>query len=184
MRHCVEIAYRNVLLRPLCREDLEYLRIWRNDPHNSLYLSRIPFITPDMQEKWFLKYLDNNDEMIFAVIETNKLGRIVGSLSLYEFRGKECLFGKILIGDINAHGQKVGENATIAAVKIAFDILNMTKVNLYVYPENAGALKVYKNAGFDIIDTHKDINGKDEYTMTILKEDTVKNAQHKQSPNA
>ena len=166
MDHNYTIEYENVTLRPLKKDDIENLRIWRNDPKNTLYLSKIPFITKEMQDAWFEKYLNNRDELCFAIVENKVLKRIVGSLSLHKFDNNYCYLGKILIGDAEAHGRKVGVNGSIAAARIAFEQLDIETVNLHVFTENFIALKVYKNAGFTIVDKHMTESGKTEYLMT------------------
>lgn len=165
MKHTNEIRYENVLLRPLKEEDIEALRQWRNDESNTVYLNKIPFITPEMQKKWFDTYINNDDEMSFAIIENRDLHRLVGSLSLYHFTSNTCLFGRLLVGDIDAHGRKIGLNATIAATKIAFNQLQLKQVLLYVYKDNFVAYKIYTKAGFITIDEHLDSSGREEYTM-------------------
>ena len=173
MNHSFICDYQNVCLRPLEREDIEFLRNWRNTPENTKYLKQLPYITSVMQQEWYNKYLTDKDEIILAVIETDQLKRLVGSLSLYNIREKECIFGKILIGDPEAHGRKIGANATIAALMIAFNLLNMETVHLYVYADNLKAIKVYNEAGFRISDRHEDRDGKLEYKMTVQKGDWV-----------
>lgn len=171
MIHNYRIDYENVTLRPLDENDIESLRVWRNDPENSQYLSKIPYITPVDQKSWFEKYLLNMDELVFAIIENRDLKRLVGSLSLYHFTPESCLFGKILIGDKEAHGKKTGLNATIAATKIAFEQLRLKHVYLFVYSDHGAALSIYKKAGFSIVDEHRSDNGKWEYTMTKHRRD-------------
>lgn len=167
MNHNYSIKYNNILLRPLLASDVELLRKWRNDEKNSVYLRSIPFITPDMQKKWYEDYLNRNNEVFFAIEAVDLQNRVVGSLSLYDIDSNTCMFGKLLVGDEEAHGKKIGVSATIAAIKIAFDILDLDKVYLYVYANNAPALKAYKEAGFKMIDSHKDCDGNEEYTMAI-----------------
>ena len=166
MEHTNEITYKNVWLRPLKECDIEFLRNWRNNPDNTLYLKKISYITPEMQKKWFEGYINNKDEICFAIIENNELNRLVGSLSLYHFENDECLFGKILIGDVDAHGRKVGLNATLAAIKIAFEQLKMKRVRLFVYADNLVAYKIYSKAGFNVIEEHEDAYGRRELTMS------------------
>lgn len=50
--YCAECG--NVKLRPLIREDIEALRIWRNDKEKTKYLRQIDYITPEMQQAWVL----------------------------------------------------------------------------------------------------------------------------------
>lgn len=169
MEHTNEIFYKNVHLRPLMECDIESLRLWRNNPNNTLYLNKISYITPEMQRKWFEDYISNNDEICFAIIENKELNRLVGSLSLYHFETDECLFGKILVGDRNAHGRKIGLNATVGATKIAFEQLKMSRVKLHVYADNLVAYKIYTKVGFRVIEEHDDTLGRKELLMS--KED-------------
>ena len=113
--------------------------------------------------------------MCFAIVEICDLNRIVGSLCLYDFSQDSCFFGKILVGDEEAHGRKIGLNATKAAVKLAFEQLRMKEIKLYVYSENKCALKVYKKAGFIVLNEHNTEDEKKEYTM-IIRQEEIENA--------
>ena len=124
-------------------------------------------IISKMQKEWFENYLLNPDELAFSISEIKKLHRVVGSLSLYQFAASECFFGKILIGDSDAHGRKVGFHATKAAVEIAFSQLNIKQVYLNVYKNNLPALHIYKAVGFEIENIKSDSCGLVEYTMAL-----------------
>ena len=158
-------TFKNVRIRPLEKDDIERLRVWRNDKDNSVHLSKLPYITEAMQLEWYEKYLNRNDEIVFAIEETVEFNRVVGSLSLYEIKEEECLFGKILIGDADTRGHGIGTNATIAAIEVAIEKLGIHRILLYVYKENESALGAYRHVGFKIIDEHCDSSGKVEYTM-------------------
>lgn len=148
MNHNYTVNYQNVTLLPLTKEHIELLRKWRNDSKNSRFLRSIPFITPEMQENWYETYLANEDELCLVIYENQVLKRVVGSLSLYEFHDKQAEFGKILIGDEEAHGKSVGYHAILAVLKIAFEELKLEKVVLRVYDENIAAKRIYEKAGF------------------------------------
>ena len=148
MKHNYTIKKDNVLLRPLCEDDIEMLRIWRNNPENSKYLRQIGYIDKDQQKKWFENYINNDDEIAFAIVECKELNRLVGSVSLYNFKDNEAEFGKILIGDEEAHGKRIGLNATKAAIEIGFKELNLNRIVLEVNYENVAAIKTYEKAGF------------------------------------
>ena len=168
MKHSYSISYKNVELKPISESELENLRKWRNAPENTKYLRQIPYITSEMQLKWYESYLANNDEMTFAICETEQLGRVVGSLSLYEFSDNSAEFGKILIGDAEAHGRSVGYHATVAALKIAFLSLKLEKIRLHVFADNIPAVKVYQKAGFSTVGECV-TNGMKELSMEITR---------------
>lgn len=173
MIHNYTSKFKNVVLRPLSENDIEYLRVWRNDSNNSKYLRQIPYITPEMQKSWFNNYLNNNDEMCFSIYENEELNRIVGSLSLYEFIGRQAEFGKILIGDPEAHGKSIGCNSILAVLKIAFETLNLKKVVLHVYEENIVAKHIYEKVGF-LKCSSKSVNGMIENYMEFSHCDYLK----------
>lgn len=176
MRHNYKSYYNNVYLRPLSEQDIELLRNWRNNPDNSVFLSKIPYITEQMQKEWYMRYLDNEDEICLAIVEAKELYRVVGSLTLHGFTNESCELGHILIGDKEAHGKKVGVNASIAASQIAFNEKGFEKVYLHVFSANIAACKVYLQAGFKVTDIHLGSDGREEYTMIKLKGDGLLHA--------
>lgn len=169
MKHNYVKSCENVRLRPLCEDDLEHLRLWRNNPENTTYLSPIPFITEDMQLNWYKNNLEDPNEITFAIEELQILNRVVGSLSLYNFNGNCAEFGKILIGDKEAHGKHVGTNALKALLELGFDKLGLHEIYLYVFEENIPAIRVYEKVGFHITEEHDTKQGK-EFAMRINRE--------------
>lgn len=165
MEHVYRREWKNIELRPLEESDIEYLRKWRNDADNTKYLRQIGFITPDQQREWYRSYLADKDELMFAIIEKSDLGRIVGSLALYHFKEREVEFGKILVGDPEAHGKSVGFHAVQAALDIAFDDLAKQKVKLRVFRDNLPAVKIYKKAGFEVVSESLHPDGLCEFVM-------------------
>jgi RimJ/RimL family protein N-acetyltransferase len=172
MNHEISLANKDVCLRPLAHDDIEQLRVWRNAPENSRFLRQIPYITPEMQETWFREYLSDPDTYTWAIDETRELNRLVGSVSLYHFAddirrtgipvhdlslkkdagGKAavsaCEFGRLMVGDPEAHGRKIGLAATALCVDIAFGILGAELTYLSVSKENIPAYKIYRETGF------------------------------------
>ena len=157
MVHNLSLSVSNVTLRQLEERDIERLRVWRNDPNNSKYLRKIGYITEEMQQNWFKNYLTNGDEVAFAIVETRFIREVVGSVSLYNFSEKKAEFGKILIGNKQAHGKQIGYKSTIAALKIAFDFLNLEEVFLECNNSNHPAIRVYEQAGFVLSEIVGDI---------------------------
>ena len=75
MNHKLEARYSDTYLRPLKEEDLENLRVWRNDKESSHYLRKLGYITPEMQLRWYESYIKDSSEIIFAIVETSDLHR-------------------------------------------------------------------------------------------------------------
>lgn len=151
MDHNICARYKNVMLRPLVHEDIENLRVWRNDRQATRFLRQIGHITPEMQEKWFESYLRKQTELTFAIVETDMLYRIVGSVSLYDIADKQAEFGRIQVGDPNAHGRGIGKAATILTLAVAFERLKLERVYASVHRDNLAAYSSYMKVGFKVI---------------------------------
>lgn len=154
-----EAVYKNVRIRPLEHEDIEKLRVWRNDKEKTKFLRDIGIITPQMQNRWFENYLKRSDEVIFAIEEIRELNRVVGSLSLYDFIDDIAEIGKIQIGDTQANGKGIGRVSLVMAMLIGFQKLGLNKIIASVNPENVSAYKNDIKIGFEICGQHDFMNG-------------------------
>lgn len=170
MKHNFIREYKNIRIRAVNESDLELLRKWRNNKKNTKFLSKIPFITKEMQQNWYRKMELQEDEYVFAIDEIIELKRCVGSFSLYNFSDNKVEFGRILIGDDMAHGKKVAVNSMIASINLSFQIFDVEKVILHVYKANEIAIKVYEQVGFLIKEQYNTENG-----IELLMEITKKN---------
>ena len=168
MKHNYSGTYENIYIRQLKNDDLESLRIWRNNPDNTHFLRKIPYITQEMQTAWYKNYLNDETELIFSIEEIENIHGLVGSLALYNIENKETEVGKILVGDPNAHGLDVCANSLKAICQIAKAELALNRIYLHVYADNIPAVKAYEKAGFVVDEEHNAENGLKEYTMSIL----------------
>jgi len=63
------------VIRSISFQDIELLRIWKNDHRNSFFFKEI--ITPEMQENWFQSYSKRrHDFMMIGLQEDEKIGCI------------------------------------------------------------------------------------------------------------
>lgn len=173
MNHTYTATYENVKIRPLVESDIESLREWRNNPENTRYLRKLPYITSEQQANWFQTYLKNEDEITFAIDEIKELNRIVGSAALYDFKSDQVEFGKILIGHKSAHGKKVGYHATKLIVELAFRTFPVNTIVLKCYAANVAALRIYEKVGFRMQEQHETEENGIEYVMCIHKEEVI-----------
>ena len=165
MKHdfCAELD--DILIRPLHRYDIEYLREWRNDSEIGRFLRPIEHITEQMQEDWFGSYLEEPDVYYFAIDFKKK--RTVGSLALYDFDDNRCQIGRVMIGDSDAHGHGVARCAFLMAMGIANTYLDINEFYLSVHEDNLAARKIYDKLGFHVTDKHPFVNGGSEYEMIL-----------------
>ncbi|MCL2839402.1 MAG: GNAT family N-acetyltransferase [Defluviitaleaceae bacterium] len=158
MKHKIKASYKNVLLRALTVEDLELMRIWRNETQVD-FLRKIDTITPEMQQEWFKRDNENIECCTFGIEEVDELNRLVGSVALYNFKDKTAECGRILIGDTAAHGRGIGYLAILLSLYIAFENLGFERVIADVHEENYAAVKNNMKAGFVVCGNHMDENG-------------------------
>lgn len=176
MLHSFYLKYNNIELKPLKAEEIENLRIWRNDKSQTKYLRQIGYITPEMQKEWFKNYEKDNNIISFSIYETDILNRMVGSVSLYDFDkiNKIVEIGKIQIGDNDARGQGIGRISFVMLLKLAFEMFGVKKVIATVNINNIPARKSYFKIGFKIVGQHK-LDDTFEDDIEIDKDMVVKN---------
>lgn len=64
-----------LIIRSISQQDIELLRIWKNDHRDSFFFNEI--ITPEMQNNWFQGYLEKNDDFMMIIQQGNeKIGCI------------------------------------------------------------------------------------------------------------
>ncbi|MEL7622565.1 MAG: GNAT family N-acetyltransferase [Clostridiales bacterium] len=159
--------YDDILVRPLALQDIEKLRIWRNNKANSKYLKQIGYITPESQRSWYDKYTIDPEIYTFAIDEIHKQ-EFLGTLSFYNFRNQIVEYGKILIGNKSARGKGYARKASIICLHIIFDRLGFNMVDALVHKDNTPALKTYFHLGFEI---NSELSMQDdEYVIKLTKE--------------
>lgn len=153
-------------ISPLKEDNIENLRKWRNDKELSAFLRPVPYITPEMEKKWFHEYLNDKNTCFFSITDLTT-GHMIGSLALYDIAGDTCDIGKIVIGDPSAHGKGMGYNAFLLAMCVGIRKLGIENFRLDVHTENIAALSIYVKAGFEICGSHDFMNGGKELEMKI-----------------
>lgn len=168
MKHNYFAEFDNVRIRPLKREDIEDLRIWRNNVDQTKFLRQIGEITPEMQKRWFENYLENPYEIAFAIEEISELHRRVGSLAIYDIEDTIAEIGRIQIGDTAASGRGIGRKSLVMAMKIGFEKLQLEKFIATVHHNNVTARTNDLRIGFEIVGEKESVVGgiEDEIEIT------------------
>lgn len=161
--------YKHVRIRPLEETDIELLREWRNDKNISSFLNPIDEITPDMQREWYYQYLQDSTIIQFAIEEKQDLNRVVGSVALYGFDGDRAEVGKIVVGDPEAKGKKIGFYGLILAMYLGFEKLGINTYIGDVHEDNIPAKTNDLRAGFVVTGKHEFISGGYELELELTK---------------
>lgn len=168
--YCAEYG-EDVLLRPLHRYDIEYLRQWRNNKELCPFLTNIGEVTIQIQEKWFDLYIHDKD-VLFFVIDYKRI-RTVGSIALYNFQNNKCQIGKIIVGEGKARGHNIGRKSFLMAMCVGIKYLGIREFGLSVHENNNIARNIYEKIGFRINGRHSFATGGTEFEMTITVDEIL-----------
>ncbi len=144
-----------IYIRPLEEKDALVSYKWRNDPDIWKFTGRKPdkCITPEIELMWIREVLNRKNEKRYAIciIDTNEY---IGNIQLTSITKTNAEF-HIFIGEKKYWGKKIATNATKQIIKLAFNILKLKEIYLYVNKKNVAAIKSYRNCGFYIVDDKK-----------------------------
>lgn len=156
MQHDYMFEYRHIQLRPLRWEDIEGLRKLRNQ--NLDFFLNSDYITAERQTSWFNRYLEKNDDFMFAVELRKNPGEFIGAISLYnvDHTLKEAECGRTVIDKDKAPIKGIGTETTAAVCQIGFSQLRLKKITGVILKSNPRILKVDTRAGFVIVGETED----------------------------
>jgi RimJ/RimL family protein N-acetyltransferase len=139
-----------VRLRLVEPDDLPRTLAWRNQDQVRQWFVHSAVLTWEQHEGWYRKYLDRDDDSLFLIEETDRLHKPIGQVSLYklDWRVGSAEFGRILIGEPDAHGAGYAHEATAVLLDFAFRDWGLREVYLEVFAHNARAIRVYEQCGF------------------------------------
>lgn len=145
-------------LREIQRSDIPSINKWRNDSDLIDYLgSPFRYINEEVDEKWFLHYMDNrNTSVRCAIIDDDNPQQIIGVISLtsIDWINRNCSL-HIMIGDKRNQNKGAGSFAVCKMLEHAFLNMNMFRVELEVLETNQRAINLYKKAGFSEEGIHR-----------------------------
>ncbi|GAB2669964.1 GNAT family N-acetyltransferase [Paenibacillus thermoaerophilus] len=149
MLHNYYIRDNVITLRPLTADDIELIRVWRNQDHIRKSFVYQETISKEQQQKWFEKYSTLPNDLMF-IIELNSSKTPVGCAALYNLNIEDAVaeFGRLLIGESIARGRGIGLNATKLLCNFGFEELNLMSIQLEVLESNLIAYNLYSKVGF------------------------------------
>jgi [ribosomal protein S5]-alanine N-acetyltransferase len=165
-----------VYLRPLERADVPLLIPWINDPEVTRGL-RIHRPMNVQTEEEFIQKMYQDEHALAVGIALRETDQLVGMTGLHQmdFRNRHASFG-LMIGAKDAWGRGYGTEATALLVRHAFETLNLNRVWLLVYEDNAAGIRAYEKVGFrkeGVLRQDSFHQGRywDTFIMGVLRED-------------
>lgn len=137
-------------LRRIEREDIPTFVRWFSDPEVREFLLINRPISHAEEEKWFENQLQDDGSELFA-IETNDGDENVhiGNIGLHDINWlhRHTELG-VVIGEKQYWGQGYGSDAVRALLRFAFQEMNLHRIHLRVFEDNARGIRAYEKCGF------------------------------------
>ena len=165
----------NIIIRKFMVSDADDLAELYAMPKAYAGTLQLPYSTPDSVRARFEKYSPDSHHLVAVVEETQK---VVGNLGLHRItRARRSHVGQLgMAVHDDYQGQGVGTKLMAAAIDLADNWFNITRLELDVFVDNQAAVHLYKKFGFEIEGTLRNYafrNGEyvDTYAMARLKND-------------
>jgi RimJ/RimL family protein N-acetyltransferase len=168
-----------IVLREFMKEDIEHIRKWVNDPSVVDYLSDA-FLYPhtlNETERFVNEILDGKSQIRGFVIVEKDSGAYIGQLGLVNIDWKNRVGEMgIVIGNADYRGRGYGTEAIRLLQDFVFRRLNLNRLELTVYEDNAAAQRCYRKCGFNEegrkrLNIFRNGRYRDTIFMGILKEE-------------
>ena len=162
----------NITIRATEPADFDAIRETMAQPLAYAGTLQVPMPSAEMWKKR-LSELPAGDHTLVAEVD----GKVVGNIGLHAIQKSRRRAHVAAIGMAvhdGHHGKGVGSALMKAALDLADNWLQYTRLELTVYTDNAAALALYKKFGFEIEGTHRQFafrNGAyiDSYSMARLR---------------
>jgi RimJ/RimL family protein N-acetyltransferase len=165
-------------LRPREPDDAERIVGWLNDPEVQQFMGGRYLWSLAAEEAWLRERTPKPPEFgdqSFA-IET-KDGRMIGTIGLHgpSPENRDAWLG-IMIGEKDCWSQGYGTDAITALLRFAFEEMNLHRVELHVFANNARGIACYHKCGFveevrRRQSRYRNSRWLDELTMGVLRDE-------------
>ena len=153
-------------------DDWEDVAAIRSSGNVIYYTLQLPYMTREsVRER--MENMPDNLLMLAAVVKD----RVVGQLGLDLNTGRRAHVTRLgMMVHADFQGRGVGSALMDAAIALAEGWLNVSRIELEVYPDNAAAIALYRKFGFDFEGTlhayaYRDGRLIDSYLMARLRDD-------------
>ncbi|MEJ7780848.1 MAG: GNAT family protein [Daejeonella sp.] len=119
---------------------------------------------------------DRSDKFIYKAVDSES-GQPVGHISLTAVNryNRSARITRVLVGDIAARGQGIGEQMVNALMKIGFEQLHLHRMSLGVYDINESAIRCYSKCGFNRDGVLRDIQRHGDTYWSLMEMSILEN---------
>ena len=139
---------RDIRLAPLGLEDAPQLYAWINDRDGVLFNAPYKPVSEPQHTEWLAAVVARSDAVIFGIRTTDE-NALIGSCQLHSInpvhRSAEL---QIRIGASESRGKGFGKSAVQLLLRFAFSDLNLHRVFVHVFADNARAIRLYESTRF------------------------------------
>jgi RimJ/RimL family protein N-acetyltransferase len=150
------ILGQRIRLRPVEKDDLPRFVKWFADPETRRYLALYLPLGQAQEEQWFERNVTAGDMQAWAIDaqpDDAAPGHWahIGSCGYHaiDYRHRHGELG-IVIGAADYRGRGYGTDAVQTLVAFGFYTLNLNRIFLRVYADNARAIRAYEKVGFQL----------------------------------
>ncbi|MCL4458616.1 MAG: GNAT family N-acetyltransferase [Chloroflexi bacterium] len=158
-----------VVLREIVRSDVDEMAKWPRYTEAELQWANFDERSTAERDLWFEIGRSDLTRCRFAIL--NQEGCLIGILGLRHINllpGQATLGIQLAANEVN---KGYGTEAIITLLHIAFEQMNLKRINLDVVESNKRARRCYEKCGFNIIGRHLDSNGDTYIDMSISREE-------------
>ena len=138
-------------LRAVEHEDVKHFQQWVNDPEVTRGLSLYLPLSSVEEERWFerVRERDPHERPLSIELQEGEGWKLIGNCGVFgiEWTNRSAELG-IMIGDKTVWNKGFGTQVMTLLLRHCFETLNLNRVFLKVYGENARARRSYEKAGF------------------------------------
>ncbi len=179
MDKAVFLEGENIYLRPIDLDDLEIFYKMINNPNVRKFLT-IRYPISKIEEKETLEKMIKDENSVALSIIHKENDKLIGNISLFNINKihRNAEIG-IFIGELKETSKGYGTEAMRVLIDYGFNMLNLHRIDLYVFDFNERAIKAYKKLGFVEEGRKREVcyyEGKyiDHLLMSVLKGEWIK----------
>ncbi|MEH3147677.1 MAG: GNAT family N-acetyltransferase [Methylobacterium frigidaeris] len=140
-----------VTIRAMCEADASGIFEMYNQPAFRFGTLALPYESFEAVKAWSAP---RSPRDLHLVAESN--GRVIGAAALRPFYGRRAHAAEFWIGvHEDFVGSGIGSRLLAAVIDTADNWLNIVRIEMTVFVDNAGAIALYRKFGFEIEGTHR-----------------------------